>query len=98
MATTVKRSAKEAIPADMQEEATAERHAMLESLSMYSDEMMELLLSEEEVPEDLIHKVIRDANPASGAPRLCSSGPRSRIKVCNCCWTPYALLAQPAGA
>ncbi len=28
---------------------------MLEALSMYSDELMELLLSEEEVPEELIH-------------------------------------------
>jgi len=34
---------------------------MLEALSMYSDEMMELLLSEEEVPELLIHKVTREA-------------------------------------
>ncbi|EMI15741.1 translation elongation factor G [Rhodopirellula maiorica SM1] len=34
---------------------------MLEALSMYSDEMMELLLSEEEVPKELIYKVTRDA-------------------------------------
>ena len=34
---------------------------MLEALSMYSDEMMELLLGEEEVPEELIHRVTRDA-------------------------------------
>jgi elongation factor G len=55
-----------AIPAEMQEEAAAERHAMLESLSMYSDEMMELLLSEEEVSEDLIHKVVRSATQQQG--------------------------------
>ncbi len=49
------------IPADMLDEAKEYRHMMLESLSMYNDEMMELLLSEEDVPEDLIHKVTKDA-------------------------------------
>jgi elongation factor G len=34
---------------------------MLEALSMYNDEMMELLLSEEEVSKELIYKVARDA-------------------------------------
>jgi elongation factor G len=49
------------IPADMLEECQQYRHAMLESLSMYDDEMMELLLSEEEVSEEHIHKVVRSA-------------------------------------
>ncbi|HBE71646.1 MAG TPA: elongation factor G [Planctomycetaceae bacterium] len=49
------------IPADMLDEAKEYRAAMLESMSMYNDEMMELLLSEEEVSEELIHKVIKDA-------------------------------------
>ncbi len=49
------------IPEDMLDEAKEYRHAMLESMSMYNDEMMELLLSEEEVAEDLIHSVIKDA-------------------------------------
>lgn len=49
------------IPADMLDEAKEYRQAMLESLSMYNDEMMELLLSEEGVSEELIHKVIKDA-------------------------------------
>ncbi len=49
------------IPADMIDEAKEYRHKMLESLSMYSDEMMELLLSEEEISEELIHKVVKDA-------------------------------------
>lgn len=51
----------EEIPADMIDECKEYRHKMLESLSMYNDEMMELLLSEEEIPEDLIHKVVKDA-------------------------------------
>lgn len=49
------------IPADMVDEANEYRQTMLESLSMYNDEMMELLLSEEGVTEELIHKVIKDA-------------------------------------
>ena len=51
----------EAIPAAMQEAATAARQHMLEGLSMYSDELMELLLSEEPISEELIHKVTRQA-------------------------------------
>ena len=34
---------------------------MLEALSMYSDELMELLLGEEAIPEKLIHDVTRQA-------------------------------------
>ncbi len=34
---------------------------MLEALAMYSDELMELMLSEEEIPEDLIHKVVKQS-------------------------------------
>ncbi len=57
----------EAIPEDMQLEAEEARASMLESLSMYSDEMMELLLSEEEISEDLIHEVARNAVQLQGA-------------------------------
>ncbi len=49
----------EEIPAALQDEAEAARHEMLEALSMYSDELMEKLLGEEEVPEELIHDIIR---------------------------------------
>jgi elongation factor G len=51
----------EAVPAEWQDEVAAARHQMLEQLAMYSDEMMELLLSEEEVSEELIHQVCRAA-------------------------------------
>jgi elongation factor G len=50
---------REPIPAELAEEATKMRHVMLEALSMYSDEMLELLLGEEEVPEELIHRVVK---------------------------------------
>jgi elongation factor G len=51
----------EAIPAGMQEEAEAARLHMLEALSMYSDKLMEMLLSEEAISEQVIHEIVRDA-------------------------------------
>ncbi len=51
----------EDIPADKLEEATAGRQELLEGLSMYSDEMMELLLSEEAVSNELIYSVAASA-------------------------------------
>ncbi|MDZ4784272.1 MAG: GTP-binding protein, partial [Planctomycetia bacterium] len=51
----------EEIPADMVDESKEARQEMLEALSMYSDQMMELLLAEQEVPEDLIHAVTKAA-------------------------------------
>ncbi len=51
----------EAIPPALLDDATNARKQMLEGLSMYSDELMELLLSEETVSEELIHTVVRDA-------------------------------------
>ncbi|MHB8969906.1 MAG: elongation factor G [Pirellulaceae bacterium] len=50
---------REEVPADLLDAAQTARAQMLESLAMYSDEMMELLLSEEPVPEELIHSVTR---------------------------------------
>ncbi|OYP33956.1 elongation factor G [Rhodopirellula sp. MGV] len=49
------------VPEDIKDECEEQRVHMLEQLSMYNDEMMELLLSEEEVPKEMIYKVTRDA-------------------------------------
>ncbi|TWT32308.1 Elongation factor G [Posidoniimonas corsicana] len=51
----------EEIPAELQDEAASARANMLEELSMYSDELMEKLLGEEEVSEELIHDITRHA-------------------------------------
>ncbi len=52
----------EPIPAELSAEAHEARHHMLESLSMYSDELMKVFLEEEdEVSESLIHKVAAKA-------------------------------------
>lgn len=56
------------VPEDLKDEAEAKRGEMLEALAMYNDEMMELLLSEEEVPTELIYKVCRDAVLAGATP------------------------------
>ena len=52
---------KEDIPAEHVDAAQTARQKMLEALSMYSDELMELLLSEETVPDELVHAVVKAA-------------------------------------
>src|SRR5436305_3919538 len=56
----------EAVPAEYAAEVKKYRHHMLETLAMYSDELMELLLAEEEPSIDLIHKVTKEAVQAQG--------------------------------
>ena len=51
----------EEIPSELKDESETARAAMLESLSMYSDDLMEKLLGEEDIPEQLIHDICRDA-------------------------------------
>jgi elongation factor G len=51
----------EAIPAEMADEARLARHHLLEALSMYSDELMEILLAEKEPSQELIYSVMRSA-------------------------------------
>ncbi len=46
------------IPEELADKAQMMRQEMLEAISMFSDEMMELLLSEEEVPEKLLNATI----------------------------------------
>jgi len=48
------------IPSEMADEAQTWRESMLEKLYNYSNEMMELALQEQPIPEALIRKVIRD--------------------------------------
>ncbi len=52
---------REAIPGHLQTPAKEARRLMLEALAMYDDHLMEILLSEEEPDEELIHQVLRDA-------------------------------------
>ena len=51
----------EEIPDNLKEKAEEFRAAMYDSISMFSDEMTELMLEEKEVPDDLLEKTIRKA-------------------------------------
>ncbi|MDY0169337.1 MAG: elongation factor G [Thermoguttaceae bacterium] len=55
---------REPVPAAMAAEVAHARQHLLEALSMFSDELMELLLSEEPIPEALVHRIIREATLA----------------------------------
>ena len=55
---------REPIPAELVEKAEDARHKMLDTLTTVSDPVMELMLEEQEVPVDLIHKTIREATVA----------------------------------
>lgn len=62
------------IPDDLKDEAEFARQSMLEELYNYSDEMTELALSEEPIPNELIRKVVRDATLAQMIqPVVCGS-------------------------
>ncbi len=52
---------REAIPAEMAAKAAKARSGLLEALAMYSDELMELLLAEEEPTRELIDRVVKEA-------------------------------------
>ncbi len=51
----------EDIPAAYQEAAALARHEMLEAISMFNDEMMELLLEDQSVSEEMIIQTLRSA-------------------------------------
>jgi elongation factor G len=69
----------EEIPAEYRDQAQKYRQLMLEGLSMYSDEMMELLLSEEPVPEELVHKVCKEATQSQRiTPVFCGSAYKNK--------------------
>lgn len=62
------------IPLEWKPQADLWREAMLEKLYDYSNELMELALQEEEVPEELIQRVLREAALSEQIqPVLCGS-------------------------
>ncbi|MDR3110861.1 MAG: elongation factor G [Planctomycetaceae bacterium] len=64
----------EPIPDNLREEARAWRGQLLDDLSMFSDELTELMLSEEEISNEMIRGVLRDATIHNMAvPVLCGS-------------------------
>ena len=49
------------IPAELQEQAEEYREILLDNASMFSDELMEAMLEDGDIPSDLISKAIREA-------------------------------------
>ncbi|MDH4317284.1 MAG: GTP-binding protein, partial [Desulfobulbaceae bacterium] len=47
------------IPADLADEAAEKREELLDALSMYSDELMEIMLEEGNPSEEIVHEAIR---------------------------------------
>ena len=60
-ARTATRSSRRKSRPELADEAQLWRERLLESLYNYSNELMELALAEEPIPEPLIHKVVREA-------------------------------------
>lgn len=52
------------IPAELQDEARRARHGMLDTLSLYDDDLMEAMLDDREPDEALIHAAVRCATLA----------------------------------
>ncbi len=69
----------EEIPEGLKAEAEEARHGMLESLSMYSDSLMEKLLSEEAIDDEEIHAVVKDAVQSQNCtPVFCGSAYKNK--------------------
>jgi len=69
----------EEIPEDMQDLAEEYREKLLDSVSMFDDEIMELYLGGEEVPTDRIRKAIRKATIAvEMIPVVCGTSYRNK--------------------
>jgi elongation factor G len=47
------------IPENLRDEAEVKREELLDAVSMFSDELMEVMLEEEEIPDELVHEAIR---------------------------------------
>ncbi|MDR1893552.1 MAG: elongation factor G [Spirochaetales bacterium] len=47
------------IPPDLLEEAREKREKMLDAVSMFDDDLMELIMAGDEIPEEMIHRAIR---------------------------------------
>ncbi len=69
----------EDIPADMQDLADEYREKLLDAVSMFDDEIMELYLMGEEIPTDRIRKAIRQATIAvEMIPVVCGTSYRNK--------------------
>ena len=75
------------VPAEYAAEVKKYRHHMLEALAMYSDELMEMLLSEEEPTRRADSQSHQAGRAGSRALRPCSSARPIRTRACSRCST-----------
>ncbi|MCI9037144.1 MAG: elongation factor G [Oscillospiraceae bacterium] len=69
----------EPIPADMQEQAEQYREKLLDAVSMFDDEIMEMYLEGQEIPTERIRKAIRQATCAvEMIPVVCGTSYRNK--------------------
>jgi elongation factor G len=67
------------IPSEMQEQASEFRTELIESISDYDDELTELYLAGEDVPETVIHRALRKATLSTKiVPVLCGAAVRNK--------------------
>ena len=90
------------IPDDLRDEAEMWRAHMLDSLSLYSDELTERILGAEAVPSELIHRVVRQATIQNMVvPVLCGSALDGigvqPILDAVAAWLPSPLDVPPVG-
>ena len=52
---------REPVPEEYRRQYQEARRVLLEALSMYSDELLEMLLGDKDVPEELIHRIVKSA-------------------------------------
>lgn len=58
------------IPESLLETARQKREELIDAAAMYSDELTELALEEQDVPEDLLIRAIRDGSLKGDSPRF----------------------------
>lgn len=67
------------IPANLLAEAQEKRHVMLDALSMFDDELMELMMEEKDIPESVIWRAIRTGTLSLNlTPVMCGSAYKNK--------------------
>ena len=82
------------IPDDHKDAADAAREHLLEEVSHYDDELMELILEDAEIPVDLLRKAIRKATLEHQDHAGRCAAPRSRTRACSRCSTPSSTTCR----
>lgn len=91
------------IPADMEAVAKEKRQELLDAVSMFDDKLMELVLGEQEIPEEAIHQaVLKGVNSLEFTPVFMGTAFKNKgvqlLLDAICRYLPSPLSAEPATA